>query len=78
MLNIKDALSELYRERSVRKRVYPRLVMSGRLTIEGANMQNTRLEAAIQIVETAWKDAKKAEMIAEIHRQNEARPDVPH
>jgi hypothetical protein len=50
-ITIDQQLDELERERAMRKRVYPRLISTGRMTAEEAQMHLDRLAAAIKTLD---------------------------
>ncbi len=49
-VSIDDAISEINRELEFRRRVYPRLIESKKLTREKAEMQNARLRKALELL----------------------------
>lgn len=52
MITREECVQELIREKAQRARVYPRLIADGRLKPEQAEIQNARLDAAIDYLAT--------------------------
>jgi hypothetical protein len=57
MIDLKQQIDEVQRELALRKNVYPRLVASGKMTQEDADMHCERLRAVLATLE--WLQVNK-------------------
>ena len=55
-------IAELNREARVRRSVYPRWVADGKLTVEDANRQQERLQAAINTLEKLYLEREQLKL----------------
>jgi hypothetical protein len=54
---IKDMLTELKREKAMRKKVYPSFIFQGKLTKDDAELHNNRIDGAIKLLESIHEKA---------------------